>query len=194
MRIATFTAFCLFAVVGGCARESEPNASTSPKTATGPEPSKVRNSAAVESPLLAGGRTVDVQQFRINLPKGWQLKEDRIMAVHAVESLDQVFPNLKVAILKPPRPVTVQEVVQNSKQQWAKFWTVEKEAAVTIGDQPASRIILVSKIPNSDSRQLKYFVAAGSRILIITAQAKPEDFEARLPLFEAIVQSLNVTM
>lgn len=174
----------------GCGHETPPPPTPSAVSPAQPAPDPQSGSSGPT--LLAGGRTVDAQICRITLPKGWILKPDPTVGMHAVPQGVDLYPNFKMSALRPPTGADIEKVVEESKKAYAKTWRVEDEAACVLGAQPAHRMVLQQGLAGSESKQLKYFVAAEPRVLIITGQSEPEDFDEYLPLFEAISQSLVI--
>lgn len=147
---------------------------------------------SVENSLLDGGTSVELKDFKIRLPQGWERKQDLIVALHALPSGDQLYPNLKVAVVNLPKQATMMDSVTQSKKAYAKIWAIEEEKTVKINGASAHRMLLVQDIGLTKSRQIKYFIAAGDKALIVTGQSEPEEFDKHLPVFEAMVQSLEI--
>ena len=146
----------------------------------------------VDNALLNGGSWAELKNFKIKLPKGWERKQDLLVALHALPSEAKLYPNLKVAIVNLPKQATMMDSVTQSKMTYAKYWTIEEERAVNVNGASAYRMVLVQDIGLTKSKQAKYFIAAGEKVLIVTGQSEPEEFDRHLPVFEAMVQSMEI--
>jgi hypothetical protein len=182
----------------GCGASTPPAGSPTPPQTTTTLPqtttTPVTPHAAVESDpaLLDGGEIFDGKAFKLKLPKGWVIKPDTVVALHARATDAGLFPNIKVAILKPPAGATVATVVKASMASYLKNGTVEEETEITLQGRQVHRMLMTQNLPGNVNRQLKYFIPAGPRILIFSGQATPEAFETSLPIFEAVIGSLEV--
>jgi hypothetical protein len=143
--------------------------------------------------LLEGGDTVDLPDFRIKLPKGWERIEERLVPLHARPPGDELYPNLKVAVVKLSKAATLADVVTQSKKAYGKAWAVEEEAPAKVNGCAAVRMVLVQDYLVTRSRAVKYFVSAGGKVLVVTGESESDKFGQQLPLFEAVVQTLEVT-
>jgi hypothetical protein len=144
-----------------------------------------------ERAVLDGGSTVELTGFTIRLPDGWVRKQDAIVALHALPSGARLYPNLKVAVVNLPKGATARDVAAKSKEVYANAWSVEDEGAAAVGGAPAYRMVLVQDVVTK-SKQVKYFVAAGDKALVVSGQSEPDEFDRHLAVFEAMVQSLEV--
>jgi len=142
--------------------------------------------------LLDGGETFDGKVFKLRLPKGWIVKPDAVAALHARATETELFPNIKVAILRLPDGKTITDAVNASKESYLKSGTVEEVSEITLRGQPVHRMVMTQNLPDNLNRQLKYFVPAGPRVVIFSGQAKSAEFETHLPLFESVIRTLEI--
>lgn len=190
----------LFVLGCGGAGPSTPNTTpvTTPSTPATPAPANnppatTPSTETAKADLLAEGEVFDGKTFKITLPKGWVVKTDPIVALHAVASVENQFPSVKVASLLPPSGTTLAMVVAGSKKSYLNNGTIEEETEISINGATAHRLVLTQSVPGHVSRQVKYFIPAGNRILIYSGQSSPDHFTDDLPILDAIVQSLEVT-
>ena len=190
----------LFVVGCGAAGPSTPNSTpvtTSATPATLPSannpPAATPSPADTKPDLLAEGTEFDGKVFKLTLPKGWVVKTDPIVALHAVASAENQFPNVKVATLLPPTGATLAMVVAASKKSYLNNGTIEEETEVSLNGTSAHRMVLTQTLPGHVSRQVKYFIPNGKRILIYSGQSSPDNFTGDLPILDAIAKSLKVT-
>ena len=195
MKSASFSLAFVIPFVIGCGA-STPPAGTSAQQAQAPvitAPVTTRQSdAASSTALLDGGEVFDGKTFKLKLPKGWIIKPEALVALHAKATDAELFPNIKVAVLKPPAGATVAMVVNASMESYLKNGTVEEVTEIKLQGQPVHRMLMTQNLPGNLNRQLKYFIQTGPRVLVFTGQGTPETFETHLPLFEAVIRSLEV--
>ncbi len=192
MRVANHCLILVMPFVIGCGSSTAPVGSPTQSTATTAVTVTPPSDPLANSVLLEGGESFDGKAFKLKLPKSWIVKPENVVALHARATDTELFPNIKVAILKPPAGTTVAAVVNASKDSYLKNGTVEEVKEVTLVGLPVHRMLMTQNLPGNLNRQLKYFIPAGSRILIFTGQGTPETFETHLPLFEAVIRSLEV--
>jgi hypothetical protein len=187
---------CLIPFILGCGTSTPPAKSPeqSPTATTvakeGPDAPQAESAASMA--LLDGGETFDGKVFKLRLPKGWIVKPDAVAALHARATETELFPNIKVAILRLPDGKTITDAVNASKESYLKSGTVEEVSEITLRGQPVHRMVMTQNLPDNLNRQLKYFVPAGPRVVIFSGQAKSAEFETHLPLFEAVIRTLEV--
>lgn len=163
------------------------------QTPATPAASTPQSNAASSAASLEGGEIFDGKAFKLKIPKGWIIKFDAVVALHTRATHLTPFPNIKVAILKPPADATMSTVVNASKESYLKSGTVEELTETTLQGRPVHRLLMTQNLPGNVNRQLKYFIPAGERILIFSGQDKAESFESAMPLFEEVIRSLEVT-
>jgi len=83
-------------------------------------------------------------------------------------------------------------VVKASKDSYLKNGTVEEVTESTLQGRTVHWMLMTQNLSGNVNRQLKYFISAGQRVLIFSGQCTPEAFETHLPLFEAVIRSLEV--
>lgn len=190
--IGLFVVVILFTV--GCGTSTPPAGSVVPSTQPAtPAPAKnSETSAASSAALLDGGEVFDGKAFKLKLPNGWIVKPDSVVALHARATDAQLFPAVKMAMIMPPAGTTLAAVASGSRDSYLKNGTVESATEANLNGQTVHRILMTQSLPGSLSRQVKYFIPAGPRILIFSGQSTPDAFETDLPLFEEMIRSLEV--
>jgi hypothetical protein len=116
MRSATCSFVFVISFVIGCGAATPP-AGSQTQTTQSPiimAPVTPQSDAASSTALLDGGEIFDGKAFKLKLPKGWIVKPDIVVALHARATDAELFPNIKVAILKPPAGATVAAVVNRT--------------------------------------------------------------------------------
>lgn len=197
MKSATqFVVFCMPFIVG-CGASTPTAESPKPSsTATTPVTTETvtpQAESASNPDLLIGGENFDGKVFTLRLPKDWFVKPDPVVALHAKATEAELFPNIKVAILKLPDGKTITDVVQASRDSYLKNGTVEEMKEIALKGRQVQRMLMTQNLPGNPNRQLKYFVPAGPRVVIFSGQATSDSFETHLPLFEAVIRSLELT-
>ena len=144
------------------------------------------------SALLEGGEVFDGKAFKLKLPAGWIVEPDPGVALVAQATKTGLYPNIKVAVLKPPAGTKVSAVVNASKEIYLKHGTVEEVVEMELQGRSVQRMLMTQNLPGNVNQQLKYFISAGTRILIFTGQAVPDAFETQLPIFEAVIRTLEL--
>ncbi len=191
MKSATCSLLIVIPLVIGCGASTPPVGSPTqaPITTT---PVTPHSDEASSIASLDGGEIFDGKAFKLKLPKGWIVKPDTVVAIHAQATDAELFPNIKLAILKPPAGTTVAAVVNASKGSYLKNGTVEEVTEIALQGRQVHRMLMTQNLSGNLNRQLKYFIPAGQRVLIFSGQGTPEAFESDLPLFEAVIRSLEV--
>lgn len=147
--------------------------------------------------LLEGGSAVEFKEFKLILPKGWERRPNPIITLTAKPvGTKAVNPAFRLAILKLPEKYAWKDSVAASKEKWAeaKVWKIESEKATKLNGRHAHRMILTENLVVASGKQIKYFIDAGGHVFIVTGSADPNEFDRLLPLFEAMIRSLEIQL
>lgn len=144
--------------------------------------------------------------YSINFPPDWKTKSDPI--VNLVAAPEKVWqqaspmPNIKVVVRPMRTGVTLDQLCDISKKQWAGAWTVESDTRVEGSParlQTASaggathnrRLVLVQDLKVLKTKVLKNFSEANGNYYIVSCSDTPENFANSEPMFNEILNSLT---
>mgnify|MGYP003344917664 CR=1 FL=1 len=178
----------VFLLAMGCNTSLPPAEPSAPAKATVPP----RADASPYAALLDGGEVFDGKVFKLKLPKGWEIIPDPAVALHARPAGNELFPNIKIALLPMPADATMEAFVSASARLYRRDGTVQDVAKATIQGREVHRILMTQDLPGNVNSQLKYLVPAGPQIMIFSGQGRPDVFESHLRLFDAVFRSLEV--
>lgn len=144
--------------------------------------------------------------YSIQFPADWQTKTDPIVnLVAAPESIikqDAPLPNVKVVVRPMRTGMTIDEVCDLSKKQWAHAWTVESDKH-SFGSSVSSeehtktptiysrRLVIVQDLKVLKTKVLKSFIEANGNYYVISCSDKPENFAKSEATFNQILDSLR---
>lgn len=133
--------------------------------------------------------------FTIMLPSRWKTRNDVIMPVVAappeVLNTNHEIPMIKVWINPAEKRITLKIFGDETKKQWASYWTVRSDVTKKVGENE-QRIMIIDEDAHGKKRtMLKLFMIAKEHYYVVTCTSESKDFPKYQTLFERVVASFK---
>ena len=100
--------------------------------------------------------------------------------------------NVNIVQQSLPNPLTLEEYLDNSLQQLARFYQIQSSEMVSIGEYGGAKIIAQFQPEPTSIKQLFYLIPTNSTTFwIVTYTTTVEEFDQRLANFEASIQTFR---